>query len=87
MQDSEQQKPQGGRNEAKQSSSRSKGGSAKASWQLDPHAGVHHMSDRVVNGPRKQVEAYAARFREGEVIRCVGSGHGSGAPGHVGRSR
>ena len=43
-----------------------------ASWQLDTLAGVHHMSDRVVNGPRKQVEVFAARFRENEVIRCKG---------------
>jgi len=42
------------------------------SWQLDTLAGVHHMSDRVVNGPRKGGnEQYFARFREDELIRCV----------------
>lgn len=46
----------------------------KRTWQLDTLAGVHHMSDRVVNGPRKQVEAYAARFRERELIRCLEKG-------------
>ena len=41
------------------------------SWQLDTLAGVHHMSDRVVNGPRKGGnEQYAARYREAELMRC-----------------
>jgi hypothetical protein len=39
-------------------------------WQLDTDAGVHHMSDRVVNGPRKGVEQFGARFREWNVMRC-----------------
>ena len=43
-----------------------------SSWQLDTLAGVHHQSDRVVNGPRKGGnEQFAARFREGELMRCV----------------
>jgi len=41
-------------------------------WRLDTFAGVHHMSDRVVNGPRKGwVESTSARYREHEVVRCT----------------
>ena len=43
---------------------RARGGAGRQSYQLDRLAGVHHMSDRVVNGPRKGVEQYGARFRE-----------------------
>ena len=41
-------------------------------WQLDVLAGVHHMSDGVVNGPRKGVEQFSARFREWNTMRCGG---------------
>ena len=44
---------------------------APASWRLDALAAVHHRSDRVVNGPRKGVEALGARLRESGVVRCV----------------
>jgi hypothetical protein len=41
-------------------------------WRLDTIAGVHHMSDRVVNGPRKGwVEMSSARYREHEVVHCT----------------
>ena len=42
----------------------------KYRWRLDTSAGVHHMSDRTVNGPRKGWEANSARFREAEVVQC-----------------
>ena len=49
-----------------------KRGRRSSSWQLDTLAGVHHQSDRVVNGPRKGGnEQFAARFRESEMMRCV----------------
>ena len=44
---------------------------ATGSWALDTLAGIHHMSDRVVNGPRKGVEAYGARLRERDAVRCA----------------
>ena len=48
-----------------------KRGRRSSSWQLDTLAGVHHQSDRVVNGPRKGGnEQFAARFRESELMRC-----------------
>lgn len=48
-------------------------GSAAAPWQLDPTAGVHHMSDRLANGPRKYQEKYAATLRESELVVCRGA--------------
>ena len=48
------------------------GGSNSATWQIDPVAGVHHMSDRVVNGPRKgSNEQFSGRHHEDEVMRCA----------------
>ena len=51
--------------------SRCSGQDCAGVWRLDTRAGVHHRSDRVVNGPRKGNEAYGARFREHELVRCV----------------
>ena len=47
------------------------GRGAGGGWRLDSRAGVHHRSDRVVNGPRKGNEQYGARFREHELVRCM----------------